>query len=81
MSVTKEGRHGGKDSSHQPAKPGAIQKLIQRFEKALDKEKVKLTVSEYIRLLQLRKELSVEEPKEIKVTWVEPIEKESVTKT
>jgi hypothetical protein len=30
------------------------------------------TVGDYIRLVQLHKELDEEAPKEIKVTWVEP---------
>ena len=75
------GGDGGKDNRRRPAKPGAIEKLIQGFEKALGKDLPQLTVSEYIRLKQLRKELVVEEPKEIRVTWVEPTEKESVTET
>jgi hypothetical protein len=72
------------DTSSPPrrmSKLGAIETLMRRFEKTLQDKGVKLTVAEYIRLLQLRKELDVEEPKEIKVTWVEPTEKESVTKT
>ena len=81
MSKTKADRKGGKDAAHQPAKLGAIETLIQGFEKTLGKIVPKLTVSEYIRLKQLRKELDVEELKEIKVTWVEPTEKEPVTKT
>ena len=74
-------RQAGKDSTRQPAKQDAIETLIQGFEKTLGKNGAKLTVSEYIRLKQLRKELDVEELKEIKVTWVEQTEKESVTKT
>jgi hypothetical protein len=62
-------------------KLGAIETLMRRFEETLKEKGVTLTVAEYIRLLQLRKELNVEEPKEVKVTWVEPTEKESVTKT
>jgi hypothetical protein len=81
MSKTNTGGDGGKVKPRRPAKPGAIETLIQGFEKSLGKDGAKLTVSEYIRLKQLRKELDSEELKEIKVTWVEPTEKESVTKT
>jgi hypothetical protein len=75
-------RAGGEDrveSPGKPAKEGAIETLIKKFEKSLEKEEVKPTVSEYIRLKQLRKELEPEKVKEIKVTWVEPTEKESAT--
>ena len=64
-----------------PAKRGAIETLIQQFEEKLGNKSVNLTVGEYIRLKQLRKELDTNEPKEIRVTWVEPNEKESVTET
>jgi hypothetical protein len=71
----------GKNKPSQPAKEGGIEKLIKNFEESLGMDGVKPTVSEYIRLKQLRKELDAEEFKEIKVTWVEPNEKESVTET
>jgi hypothetical protein len=73
-------RRGEKDSRRQPTKGGGIERLIQKFEDTLETDGVKPSVSEYIRLKQLRKELNVEELKEIKVTWVEPTEKEPVTK-
>ena len=34
----------------------------------------KATLGDYIRLVQLHKELDDESPKEIRVTWVEPAE-------
>jgi ribosomal protein S20 len=74
-------RKDGKRTRRQPAKQGAIETLIKKFEESLQTDSVKPTVSEYIRLKQLHKELDAEEPKEIKVTWVEPNEKESVTET
>ena len=74
-------RRGEKESTRQPATEDGIDRLIQKFEDSLETDGVKPSVGEYIRLKQLRKELDVEEPKEIKVTWVEPTEKEPVTKT
>jgi len=74
-------RKDGKQTRRQPAKQGAIETLIKKFEESLEKDGVKPSVSEYIRLKQLHKELDAEEPKEIRVTWVEPNEKESVTET
>ena len=74
-------RRGEKQPKRQPKTGGGIGKLIEKFEDSIEKGGVKPTVSEYIRLKQLRQELDVEELKEIKVTWVEPTEKEPVTKT
>ena len=74
-------RRGERDSTRQPKAEGGIGKLIKKFEESLENDGVKPTVGEYIRLKQLRKELDVEEPKEIKVTWVEPTEKEPATET
>ena len=74
-------RRGEKDSTRQPTTEGGIERLIKKFEESLGTDGVKPSVSEYIRLKQLRQELDVEELKEIKVTWVEPTEKEPVTKT
>jgi hypothetical protein len=46
-------------------------------EARLEKGDVKATVADYIRLVQLQKELEEDEPAEIKVTWVEPAETKS----
>ena len=81
MRNTKAGRNGGTGTPRRPRKLGAIETMIKGFESTLKEKGAKLTVSEYIRLLQIRNEMKAEEPKEIKVTWVEPSEKESVTET
>ncbi len=49
-----------------------MEKLLKNVEKKLGGEDVKATLGDYIRLLQLQQELEEEEPKDIKVTWVEP---------
>ncbi|MEI9814983.1 MAG: hypothetical protein WDO18_21100 [Acidobacteriota bacterium] len=41
------------------------------MEKRLAGDDVKVTLADYIRLVQLRKELNEDEPREIKVTWIE----------
>lgn len=48
-----------------------VQGLIEQVEKRLGGDDVKVTLADYIRLVQLRKELEDEAPKEIKVTWIE----------
>jgi len=67
--------------SRKRAQAAALDKMIREFEAKAKNADVKLTVAEYIRMVQLREEMQAEEPKEIKVTWVEPTEKEPATET
>lgn len=49
-----------------------VQKLLGDIEARLEAETGKASVADYIRLLQLERELEENEPpREIKVTWVE----------
>ena len=50
----------------------AVKNLLAKVEETMTTEPIKATLGDYIRLVQLHKELDEEEPKEIKVTWVEP---------
>ncbi len=56
-----------------------VDKAIQRIEEKLGSSDVKATFADFIRLLQLQKELQTDQPKEIKVTWIDPNEMESVS--
>jgi hypothetical protein len=48
-----------------------IDRLIDRIETRLDESDAKVSIGDYIRLLQLRRELAAgEEPKEVRVRWV-----------
>ena len=49
-----------------------VEELIGKVEQKLSKGEVKATLGDYIRLVQLQKELEEDEPREIKVTWVDP---------
>jgi vacuolar-type H+-ATPase subunit E/Vma4 len=51
-----------------------VSKVIERIEEKLESGEMKPTVGDFIRLLQLEKELIEEQPREIKVSWVEPDE-------
>jgi hypothetical protein len=51
-----------------------VERLIERVERNLAKDDVKGTVADYIRLVQLQKELEEEEPQDIEVRWVDPEE-------
>ena len=57
------------------AQAKVIEELIEKFEKKLGSEDAKATLGDYIRLLQLRKELDEEELREIEVKWVDPEKK------
>jgi hypothetical protein len=49
-----------------------VKKLLRKLEQKLASDDVKATLGDYIRLVQLQKELDEESPREIKVTWIEP---------
>ena len=55
-----------------------MSKILQNLEKKLSEDtNLKGTLGEYIRLVQLQKEIGEEQPLEITVFWVdEPCEKE-----
>jgi len=46
--------------------------MIGKLEKQLKEKVDKAALGDYIRLLQLQKELEEEEPTDIQVTWVDP---------
>ncbi len=46
--------------------------VIAKMEAKLKSEDLKPSVGDFIRLLQLEKELKEEQPREIEVSWVEP---------
>jgi hypothetical protein len=49
-----------------------VEELIGKVEQKLSKGDVKATVGDYIRLVQLQKELEEDEPRNIEVRWVDP---------
>lgn len=48
-----------------------VDKAIQNIESKLDTDEVKGSYGDLIRLLQIRKELEAEEPRDVQVKWVE----------
>jgi hypothetical protein len=52
-----------------------VAKAIESMEHKLAASDVKATFGDFIRLLQLQKELQIEQPREIKITWIDPTEK------
>ena len=63
------------------SKPALIRKMIRTIEERLAKDGIRATLGDFIRLLQLEKELGNQKPKEIRVKWVEPDEAESASET
>lgn len=58
-----------------------VEQIIERVEQRLGEGDVKATLGDYIRLIQLQKELEDEEPGEITVTWVDPEKTETGSET
>jgi hypothetical protein len=74
MGATREGQ---KKRARRRSKAKMVSKVIARIEEKLETDELKPSVSDLVRLLQLEKELTEEEqPKEIKVSWVERDEKD-----
>jgi len=50
----------------------ALEKAIKAVETKIRADDFKPTMAEYLKLIQMEKELKQDDAKEIKVTWVEP---------
>ena len=50
-----------------------ISKARQGFEAKLQENDLKLTLADYLKLIEMEKEIDDGEPREIKVTWVDPL--------
>ena len=66
------GREQTERKQKKKTQAAVVKKLLKNVEKKLGGEDVKATLGDYIRLVQLQQELEEEEPKDIKVTWVDP---------
>jgi hypothetical protein len=67
---TKANASNQKETRKRQAK--VIDKMLEMFEEKVVAKDLKTTLSDFIRLLQLQKELEEEQPREITVTWIEP---------
>ena len=47
----------------------AVRSMLTKIEEKMGADKMNATLGDYVRLVQLNKELDDESPKEIKVTW------------
>jgi hypothetical protein len=55
-----------------------VKKAIVRIEDKLGRDEMKPTLADLVRLLQIEKELDADEPREVRLRWVEPDGKESL---
>ena len=66
-----------KETSREDAQTAAVQaaveSAIENMRQKLLSGDFKMTVGEFARLLELRKELSADKIRHVKVTWVEPL--------
>lgn len=66
----------GRRSKAQPPeridKAALVNRLLHSIEQRLEKDDLKASLGDLIRLLQLQKELDDEQPAEIEVKWVDP---------
>lgn len=51
-----------------------VKKLLADVEEKLKVEGLKVTLGDYIKLVQLQKELELDEPREIRVRWMDESE-------
>jgi len=49
-----------------------VRKAIESIEEQLGTEAIKPTLADLVRLLQIEKELAADEPREIRVRWIDP---------
>jgi hypothetical protein len=54
-----------------------VSEILKKLEDTFSKGEIKASLADYIRLVQLQKELEEDEPRDIKVTWIEPGEARS----
>jgi hypothetical protein len=69
------GRGTPKEASKTPPKvriKHLVEEAIEGIERRLSDEKSPPTIGDYLKVMQLQKEIEDEVPKEIRVTWVEP---------
>ena len=52
---------------------GVLMNVITKMEEKLKAEEFKPSLADYLKLVQMEKEIGEEETKEIRVTWIEPV--------
>ncbi|HWR50768.1 MAG TPA: hypothetical protein VN428_06655 [Bryobacteraceae bacterium] len=68
----------GQTENPRRSKAELLTEVIRKVEEKVVKGELKPTLGDLVRLWQLERELGEEQPKEIKVQWVDPADPESV---
>ncbi|MGA2576972.1 MAG: hypothetical protein ABSH24_13205 [Bryobacteraceae bacterium] len=68
-------------TEHQENRARIVRKAIESIEAKLGSGEMKPTLADLVRLLQIEKELNADEPREVRVQWVEPDTTGSSNKT
>jgi hypothetical protein len=55
----------------------AMDRMLDRMEKQLVDGEIKATVADYLRLIQVRREVAESRPREIEITWVNSLGEEN----
>lgn len=73
----KANKTDGKAAPEQPkTEVEVVQGVLDSIGQKVQSDKIKATLGDFIRLLQLRRELEEDQPRNIEVTWIDPSEKE-----
>jgi hypothetical protein len=73
----KQAKPGPKCTAERKRIENLVAEAISGIEKRLSDENAPPTIGDYLKVMQLQKEIEEEAPKEIRITWVEP-EKEAI---
>jgi hypothetical protein len=69
--VTAAPNGGATKQTENETRAQAVERILRTVEKKMSSEDLKATLGDYIRLIQLAKEIGEEPKSEIKVTWIE----------
>jgi hypothetical protein len=76
MAITKQPLEGkartGRKASKPKTRAGELEKVLKIMETQLKKKEMGATLADYIKLMQLHKELTGGTPEGLTVTWVDP---------
>jgi NAD(P)H-nitrite reductase large subunit len=56
-----------------------LENVLKKMEEKLGTAEFKPSLADYLKLVQMEKEMGEEGPKEIRVTWVEPVKPSTAT--
>jgi len=69
---------GTEDPTRPKTEAEVVQSVLDSIQQRVKVEEIKATLGDFIRLLQLRRELEEDELREVDVTWKDPSEEEPV---